>query len=227
MPAHVPSQVTVAIAPRRPAGSRIRHGQASCADYGCTLPACREAARRARRRRKRDHAAGLTTKVDPTAAAGHASLLRRHGMSAQDLADASGFSVTLIRRLLRPPAIRPKQIARTTADAVLGIAIPSRSTWSSVSGQGLTPAGQAATLLVTLAQAGWPASYMAPRLGTRTQTLAAIRNQKRSRIRIALDQSIRRLYARLLSPPRPRPVCGPQTPRVPVPTTCPDNTTSP
>jgi len=36
---------------RRPQRSTVRHGQASCADYGCTRTECRQAARRARRQR--------------------------------------------------------------------------------------------------------------------------------------------------------------------------------
>ncbi|GJF35002.1 hypothetical protein KNE206_77020 [Kitasatospora sp. NE20-6] len=95
---------------RRPVRSRVRHGQASCADYGCTRPACHQTALRARRRRDRAH--GLTTRIDPTPAATRATVLVRRGMSAQDIADASGISATLVRRLLRPPGRRPPRLLR-------------------------------------------------------------------------------------------------------------------
>jgi lambda repressor-like predicted transcriptional regulator len=197
MSALAPSESVALPAHRRPPGSRVRHGQASCADYGCTLPACRQAARRARHQRKRDHVAGLTSKVDPTPAAAHAALLRRHGMSAQDIADASGVSVTLIRRLLRPSASQPGQIFRTTADAILGIpAIPLRIR-QKTGGAGLTEAAHAAEILTALAEAGWPARYLAAGLGVSTQTIAAIRNRQRPRLRIRLDQRIRHLYPQL------------------------------
>lgn len=203
MPASVTLPVAVAVAvpaPRRPARSRVRHGQASCADYGCTQPVCRQAARRARYRRERDHAAGLSARVEPIQAAEHAALLRRRGMAAQEIADASGIAVTLIRRLLRPPATRPGRIARATADAILGITLPPPNvpnTGSSVGGRGMTDAAHAAAILNALAAAGWPATYLAARLGISTQTIAAIRDHRRPQLRIPLDQRIRRLYPRL------------------------------
>ncbi|MFJ5221097.1 hypothetical protein ACIP98_41490 [Streptomyces sp. NPDC088354] len=199
----VPASLLVSVAvsvSRRPARSRVRHGQASCADYGCTEPACRQAARRARRDRQLDHAAGRTAKVDLSQAAEHATLLRRRGMSAQDIANISGISVTLIRRLLRPRSTGPGRISRTTADAILGITIPTPTTPSSGGGgRGLTDTVRAAAILTTLAASGWPANYLAARLGISTQTIAAIRDGKRPRIRIALDQNIRILYPRLAS----------------------------
>ncbi|MFB7293883.1 hypothetical protein [Actinacidiphila glaucinigra] len=139
----------------------------------------------------------MTARVDPTQAAEHATLIRRYGMAAQDIADASGISVTLVRRLLRPPADRPTRISRTTADAILGIPIPTRNSSHASGGRGLTNSMHAAAILTTLAGAGWPATYLAGRLGISTQTIAAIRDQRRRRIRIPLDQSIRALYPRL------------------------------
>ncbi|MET9880216.1 hypothetical protein ABZZ36_37250 [Actinacidiphila glaucinigra] len=122
-------------------------------------------------------------------------------MAAQDIADASGIYVTLIRRLLRPPAARPGRIARATADAILGIEVPPPNvpnTGSSVGGgRGLTDAAHAAAILNALAAAGWPATYLAARLDISTQTIAAIRDHQRPHLRVFLDQNIRRLYPRL------------------------------
>ncbi|MDX2709178.1 hypothetical protein PV350_41015 [Streptomyces sp. PA03-6a] len=121
-------------------------------------------------------------------------------MSAQDIADASGISVTLIRRLLRPPTVRPGRIARATADAILGVNVPTPHTGSSGAGgggRGLTDAAHAAAILNALAAAGWPATYLACRLSISTQTIAAIRDHRRPCLRIPLDQAIRRLYPRL------------------------------
>jgi hypothetical protein len=120
-------------------------------------------------------------------------------MSAQDIADVSGISVTLIRRLLRPLPSRPVRISRTTADAILGIGISTASSRGRrrMSGRGLADAGPAAGLLSELARAGWPASYLADRLNVSTRTIAAIRDQQRIRIRIPFDQALRRLYRQL------------------------------
>ncbi|MEV8100732.1 hypothetical protein [Kitasatospora sp. NPDC085879] len=79
------------------------HGQASCADYGCPRAGYRQAALRARRRRDLDRVQGLAARVDAAPAALRAAVLVRRGMSAQDIADAAGIAVTLVRRLLRPP----------------------------------------------------------------------------------------------------------------------------
>lgn len=74
-----------------PLRSRVRHGSPSCADYGCTRPECKAAARRAR------------------------------ALSAGDIAEISGIADTLVRRLLRPDGARPLNIHRTTQDAIFGI----------------------------------------------------------------------------------------------------------
>nr|WP_144298824.1 hypothetical protein [Streptomyces sp. TLI_235] len=183
---------------RRPARSQVRHGQASCADYGCARTVCRQAALRARRRRDMDRAQGLAARVDPTPAALRAAVLVRRGMSAQDIADASGIAVTLVRRLLRPPERRPARIARSTAEAVLGIPLPRRGQPPSP-GRGLTSAGPAADVLAELAARGWPATYLAARLDTSTATVAAVRGGSRRRISIALDGRIHDLRLRLAS----------------------------
>ncbi|MEV6212226.1 hypothetical protein [Kitasatospora sp. NPDC051914] len=117
-------------------------------------------------------------------------------MSAQDIADAAGISVTLVRRLLRPPGRRPVRIARSTAEAVLGIPLPRRGQPPGY-GRGLTGAGPAAEALAQLAARGWPATYLAACLDTSTATVAAIRGGSRRRISIILDQCIHHLQRHL------------------------------
>jgi hypothetical protein len=60
---------TAPLAQRRPQRSAVRHGQASCADYGCTRTECRQAALRARRQRRQDRLHGIPARVPPYAAA--------------------------------------------------------------------------------------------------------------------------------------------------------------
>ncbi|MEU6603232.1 hypothetical protein [Streptomyces flaveolus] len=184
------------LAPRRPQQSAVRHGQASCADYGCTRTECLRAARRARRQRNRDRLRGLPARVPPYAAARWAARLREQGMSAQDIGDRAGLSVTLVRRLLRTPeqGQAARDIARTTADAILGIPLPARREPST---PGLTGSAEASRLLADLARAGWPATALAPRLGVNAQTIAAVRD-KRPRLHLALALRIRRLHRELI-----------------------------
>jgi len=196
-PSEVQSAVPAApVAQRRPQRSAVRHGQASCADYGCTRAECLRAARRARLQRDQDRLRGVSARVPSYAAARWAVRLREQGMSAQDIADRAGLAVTLVRRLLRTAelgqAARP--IARTTADAILGIPLSARS---APSAPGLTGSANTSRLLADLARAGWPATALALRLGVNARTIAEIRD-KRSRLRLDLALLIRRLHRELI-----------------------------
>ncbi|MFE9934430.1 hypothetical protein [Streptomyces sp. NPDC005533] len=105
------------------------------------------------------------------------------------------MSVTLVRRLLRLPADRLSPVHRTTAEAVLGVPL------AGMSGRrrrpGLTPSAASAGCLQELAERGWPTSFLAARLNTSTQTIAAVRNGKRPRISLALDRAIQRCHREL------------------------------
>lgn len=181
---------------RRPQRSTVRHGQASCADYGCTRTECRQAARRARRQRNQDRLRGLPARVPPHAAARWAVRLREQGMSAQDIADRAGLSVTLVRRLLRTrgQGQAARDIARTTADAVLGIPLSARR---KPIAPGLIGSADASRLLADLARAGWPAAALAVRLGVSARTVAEVR-EKRPRLHLDLALRIRRLHRELI-----------------------------
>ncbi|WP_327378897.1 hypothetical protein OG393_33850 (plasmid) [Streptomyces sp. NBC_01216] len=183
---------------RRPARSRVRHGQPSCADYGCTRPVCLAAARKARRERHLERAAGRRGRVDAGPVARHAAALRERGMSAQDIARASGVAVTLIRRLLKPPPLHPSQVSQVTAGAVLGVPLPPKEHPAPLAGRGQVDAAPAAGLLVELAERGWPARRLGRGLCVNPRTVASIRDGKYTRISISVDQRIRALHAALL-----------------------------
>ncbi|MFF7976982.1 hypothetical protein [Streptomyces sp. NPDC007905] len=65
--------------------------------------------------------------------------------------------MTLVRRVLRTPpdGQTVRDIARTSADAILGIPLPHRYTPDA---PGLTDSTEASRLLAGLARAGWPAT---------------------------------------------------------------------
>ncbi|MEV7691441.1 hypothetical protein [Streptomyces bungoensis] len=190
------SVAVLAARQRRPRRSLVRHGQASCADYGCTRAECRQAALRARRQRNQDRARGLSARVPPHAAARWAVRLRAQGMSAQDIADRAGLSVTLVRRVLRTSedGQTARDIARTTADAILGIPLPHRR---DPGAPGLTDSAEASRLLADLARAGWPATTLAKRLNINPRTVAEVRD-KRPRLHLNLALRIRRLHRDLI-----------------------------
>ncbi|MER6432107.1 hypothetical protein ABT272_30945 [Streptomyces sp900105245] len=118
-------------------------------------------------------------------------------MSAQDIADRAGLSVTLVRRVLRTPVQgqAARDIARTTADAILGIPLPVRREPGT---PGLTDSTEASQLLADLARAGWPATAVARRLGVSPRTVAEVRD-KRPRLHLDLALRIRRLHRDLIS----------------------------
>ena len=136
--------------------------------------------------------------MEAAPAADYAVRLRDRGMSAQDIADASRVAVTLVRRLLRPPGRRPQQIARTTAEAILGIPLPAVRDPVPLAGRGMVDAAPAAAQLAELAENGWPATVLATGLCVNPRTVAAVRDGRHQRISIAIDQRVRRLHAKLL-----------------------------
>ncbi|MER6433967.1 hypothetical protein ABT272_40635 [Streptomyces sp900105245] len=117
-------------------------------------------------------------------------------MSAQDIADRADLSVTLVRRILRTPARgqTARDIARTTADTILGIPLPARREPGT---PGLTDSAEASRLLADLARAGWPAPALAQRLGVNPRTIAEVRD-KRPRLHLDLALRICRLHRDLI-----------------------------
>ncbi|MER6469619.1 hypothetical protein [Streptomyces collinus] len=145
-------------------------------------------------------ARGLSASVPPHAAARWAVRLRGQGMSAQDIADWAGLSVTLVRRVLRTPAhdTTVRDIACASADATLGIPLPHRRNPDAPGAPGLTDSAEASWLLADLARAGWPATTLAHRLDVNARTTAEVRD-KRPRLHLDLALRIRRLHRDLIS----------------------------
>ncbi|MFF4977993.1 hypothetical protein [Streptomyces sp. NPDC001083] len=117
-------------------------------------------------------------------------------MSAQDIVDRAGLSVTLVRRVLRVPqqGEATRDIARMTADAILGIPLPARREPST---PGLTSTAESSRLLADLARTGWPATMLAQRLGVHARTVAEVR-EKRHRLHLDLALRIRGLHRELI-----------------------------
>ncbi|MEU9992842.1 hypothetical protein AB0E10_39870 [Streptomyces sp. NPDC048045] len=124
----------------------------------------------------------MSTRVPPYPAARWAVRLRGQGMSAQDIADRAGLSVTLVRRILRTPSHGPtaRDIAQTTADAILGIPLPAHR---GPGAPGLADSAEASRLPADLARAGWPATTLAKRLDINPRTVAEV-HDKRPRLHL-------------------------------------------
>ncbi|MFF2205196.1 hypothetical protein [Streptomyces sp. NPDC058145] len=117
-------------------------------------------------------------------------------MSAQDIADRAGLSVTLVRRTLRipTPGQTPRDIARASADAILGIPLPHRRNSGSPS---LTDSTEASRPLADLARAGWPATTLALGLDVNPRTVADVCD-KHPGLHLDLALRIRRLHRHLI-----------------------------
>ncbi|MGW0895539.1 hypothetical protein ACWD0G_00835 [Streptomyces goshikiensis] len=171
---------------------RFAHGSATAARPASTTGAPDRA------RRTSELRAGRPARIPASQAAAHAQALREvGGLSAGDIAALSGISVTLVRRLLREPEGGP-DIHRTTADAILGVALAGTSTRYRHRLPGLVGTEKAAARLQSLSARGWPTSFLAQHLATSTQTVAAVRGRRRRHLTLALDQRIHTLYSRLV-----------------------------
>ncbi|MCM2431062.1 hypothetical protein [Streptomyces sp. RKAG337] len=180
----------------RPARVEVGHAEASRTDDAGTQPPCSKTAHKPDHDRKSEQA-DVRGRVDAGPAARYAVALRDRGLSAQDIAAASGISVTLVRRLLKPPGLRPVKVSRETSDAVRGVPLPPADSPVPLAGRGRVEAAPAARQLTVLAERGWPARHLAARLCVNEHTVSAIRDGRHAHISIAIDQRIQRLYREL------------------------------
>lgn len=176
----------------RPARTTVRHGMASCADYGCKRPECLEAQRRNSRRRAKERARGITGRVPAGPAAHRVQQLLRAGMSVLDIAARSGISDSAVRSLTRNAYTN---IHRTTHDAILGTPVPAPGHLPAHNG--FIDATGARHRLQALGAVGFGLPYLSQRLHVSTQGLGAVRRGTRERIRVAVHQAIRALYDEL------------------------------
>jgi hypothetical protein len=177
---------------RRPARSNVRHGMPTCARYGCQRPECARAYRRLRARQEMARNHGITGHVSAAAATRRVQQLQRAGVSTRDIADRTGISRSVIGKLA---AGQKQRIYRTTHDAVLGIPVPRAA--PTVTGTGYVDATGAMRRLRALSAIGYTRVAIGQRTGTSMRTIGDIRRGDQRRIRIPLDQAIRRVYDQL------------------------------
>lgn len=112
----------------RPKNSKVRHGMASCARYGCDRKECRLASLRARKEIEGELKKGVRSTVSSEKCSEHANRLVYAGMSLTDIVTRSGVSSTTVSRIINRKC---DSIYRVVEEAIMGISIPEDG-WTSV-----------------------------------------------------------------------------------------------
>lgn len=175
---------------QRPPSSRVRHGMASCGEYGCGRPECVAAMRRARARRKLDICRGLRQRVPAEPTRVHIGRLLLAGVSVREMAEQSGAAHTTISRIRSGAAMT---IWRSTADAVLGIRLPEMARPGGLS---YVPAVGSVRRLQALAARGFTLTAVAGALECSTRLVFMVRSGKRRSVHVETHQAVARLYER-------------------------------
>lgn len=176
----------------RPLRSRVQHGMPSCARYGCRRNECLVAARRQRKRQRYARTHGHAATVSAHEAATYGRRLVQTGMSPADLAAEAGLSAKTVTDVLSGRCIN---VYRTTAAAVLRVAVPARGHRPTVDGN--VDATAARRRLRALTALGFTLPVLAQETGSTPGTIGSLRQGRRRRLRITLDRSIAEAYDRL------------------------------
>lgn len=168
----------------RPKNSRVRHGMASCARYGCKRETCLEAQRRATRENYHGQKDG-GARVSCSEVTPYVVKLVNAGMSVVDISDRSGVSPTQVRLIFRS---KLERVHRVTAEAILGIPFPEGGRFPDT--DGLTDATGARRRLQALTVQGFSVALMAEEGDMQTRTISAIRSGLREQVRVSRLRAI-------------------------------------
>lgn len=175
----------------RPKNSRVRHGMASCTRYGCDREECREARRRSSR--ENYHAARTEgpARVPSDEAMQYALKLTRAGLSAKDISERSGVSISQALRLLRGDL---PGMLRVNADAILAVPMPGdgmpgrQDGWADATG--------ARRRLQALALQGFSTTVLSDESGLMRLTISDIRSGSQERIKLSTLRVVIALHDR-------------------------------
>ncbi|MFJ3793951.1 hypothetical protein [Kitasatospora sp. NPDC090091] len=178
----------------RPANSRVRHGMASCGEYGCTQEECVRAMRRARARQSRDRELGIGRSVPAQRARAHTNDLIMAGVRARDIAARAGLSTGTVNGIRRGSLVR---VDRPTEEALLGVPVP-RCADQDPRDRSLSRAPAIGTTrrLRALSARGFTVPALAGETGCAPQTLKELRAGNRSTTCVATVRRVEALFER-------------------------------
>lgn len=175
---------------RRPANSRVQHGEAACADYGCKRAECMEAARNRRRRNKYLLATGRPGFVSSARSAAHLQKFRMAGMQDNQIMALCGVARTTYYR-----ALRGEPIKRDSERKILSVAAPAAT--GRITTTAIEDASGTHRRLQALIWLGWPPQELEARLGVHPGWIN--RTFRNSGVRLVLAAQVRQLYNALWS----------------------------
>lgn len=175
----------------RPLNSRVRHGMASCGRYGCDRPECKHAYYLTQKLSRAAQERGEGARVPADEAARHAKSLIDAGMFVTDIARLAGVSRSIAGQVISG---RVRRVHRDTAAAILGVRVP-KENWGGCNG--IISALAAQRMLQALSARGFSLAVMAEQIDTSVFSVDLIRNGKRTRIRMSMNNAISKAYKRL------------------------------
>lgn len=173
----------------RPKNSKVRHGMASCAHYGCRLPECCEAEVRARRSRCADLRKGHRATVPAGEARAHGLLLVEAGVPPVDIAEWAGLGRVTVADVLQG---RVTNIYRTTAEAILFLPIPDEG--YRAKGEARVDALPSRRRLRALGALGFPVLSLAREVKVSHATIRDVREGFCQRVKLTTHVATRKTY---------------------------------
>lgn len=176
----------------RPVNSRVRHGMASCARYGCTQPRCLAAYRRDRQESREACRAGEKFRVASAPVTEHVKLLILSGMSFADISGKSGMSYRIVSDIFKGVCDR---VYRTTAEALLGIPVPRDGCLPAV--DGLVDATGARRRLRAMSLQGFPLPALSRESDVHLEVISRVRRGIYDRLMLSGMRKIVLMHERL------------------------------
>ena len=170
----------------RPSNSRVKHGDPSCADYGCKRQECLEARRYKQKKNKLLRSTGRPGTVSPERAAAHIQRFRAAGLQDKDIKITLGLATNTFYRILRG-----LPLTRVTEQRILSVPVPSPT--GRVISLATVPAVGTHRRLQALLWQGWPIGELEQRLGVHAGWITRTLREGKS-VRMAVEVRVKSLY---------------------------------
>lgn len=170
----------------RPANSRVKHGDPTCADYGCKREECLEVRRRKQKRNKFLRQSGRPGMVPAARAAAHLANFREAGLPDMEIIATVSVARNTFYRVMRG-----EPLTRATEQKIL--AVPAPPPLREIRTLVTVDAAGTHRRLKALMWLGWPCSVLEQRLGVHEWW---INRSFRSwtRVTLAVEARTRALY---------------------------------